>query len=153
MYYQIRLISSSLTIALNQGVSEFEAELIIPLLGILTGMIVPITVFIWLYKDNKGKRDVILEISKNIEDSAQLEKLLTIFEDRKKEPIDYRRNGVVTIFVGFGLYLLGFLALGAVLEGVGGLVTLIGIGTLIAGYLYPNTGRELTNAVEEFEKQ
>ncbi|MGB2273797.1 MAG: DUF6249 domain-containing protein, partial [Flavicella sp.] len=105
------------------------------------------------YKENKGKRDTILEISKNIEDPAQLEKLLTIFDDRKKEPIDYRRNGVVTIFVGFGLYLLGFLALGSVLEGVGGLVTLIGIGTLIAGYLYPNTGSELTNAVEEFEKQ
>ncbi|MGB2128389.1 MAG: DUF6249 domain-containing protein [Flavicella sp.] len=153
MYYQIKLISSYLTIALNERTSEFEAELIIPILGILTGMVVPIAVFIWLYKENKGKRDTILEISKNIEDPAQLEKLLTIFDDRKKEPIDYRRNGVVTIFVGFGLYLLGFLALGSVLEGVGGLVTLIGIGTLIAGYLYPNTGSELTNAVEEFEKQ
>jgi hypothetical protein len=33
------------------------------------------------------------------------------------------------------------------------LVTAIGIGTLLAGYLYPNTGKELTNAVEEFEKK
>jgi hypothetical protein len=28
----------------------------------------------------------------------------------------------------------------------------IGVGTLIAGYLYPNTSEELTQAVEEFEK-
>ena len=76
-----------------------------------------------------------------------------IFEQRKKEPSDYRRNGVVTIFVGLGLYFLGYLALGRILEGVGVLVGLIGIGTLIAGYLYPNTGKELTNAVEEFEKK
>lgn len=33
------------------------------------------------------------------------------------------------------------------------LVLLIGVGTMIAGYLYPNTGKELTNAVEEFEKK
>ncbi len=39
------------------------------------------------------------------------------------------------------------------LEGVGALVGLIGVGTLIAGYLYPNTGKELTDAVDEFEKK
>jgi hypothetical protein len=32
-------------------------------------------------------------------------------------------------------------------------VGLIGIGTIIAGYLYPNTGKELSDAVEEYEKQ
>ena len=49
--------------------------------------------------------------------------------------------------VGLGLYL------GRVLEGVGALVGLIGIGQLIAGYLYPNTGSELTDAVDNFEKK
>ena len=29
----------------------------------------------------------------------------------------------------------------------------IGFGTMIAGYLYPSTGEELTDAVEEFEKR
>ena len=82
-----------------------------------------------------------------------MEELLRIFEERKKEPIDYRRNGVITIFVGIGLYLLGYLALGSILKGVGALVGVIGIGTMIAGYLYPNTEKELTNAVEEFEKK
>jgi hypothetical protein len=33
------------------------------------------------------------------------------------------------------------------------LVGAIGLGTLLAGYLYPNTSEELTNAVEEFEKK
>ena len=70
-----------------------------------------------------------------------------------KRQIDYRRSGVITIFVGIGLYLLGFLALGSILQGVGALVSFIGVGTLIAGYLYPNTGKEITDAVEEFEKK
>ena len=79
--------------------------------------------------------------------------MLSIFDERKKEPIDYRRNGVIITFVGIGLTLLGFVAIGDILIGVGYLVTAIGIGTLIAGYLYPNTGKELTNAVEKFEKK
>jgi len=132
---------------------QYQAELLIPLFGILSGIIIPLAVFVWLYKDAKGKRETVLEISKNLDDPTKVEELLKIFEERKKEPIDYRRSGVITIFVGIGLYLLGFLALGRILEGVGALVGLIGIGTLIAGYLYPNTGKELTDAVEEFEKK
>ena len=133
---------------------QFEIQSnIIPILGMLTGIIIPLSVFIWLYYENKGKRETVLEISKNLNDPVKLEELLKIFEERKKEPIDYRRNGVITIFVGIGIYLLGFLAFGKVFEGIGALVGLIGVGTLIAGYLYPNTGKELTDAVEEFEKK
>ena len=130
-----------------------DQNIIIPIFGMLTGIIIPIAVFVWLYKDAKGKRETVLEISKNLNDPVKIEELLQIFEERKKEPIDYRRNGVITIFVGVGLFLLGYLALGRVLEGVGALVGLIGIGTMIAGYLYPNTGKELTNAVEQYEKE
>ena len=128
-------------------------ESLIPIFGILSGVVIPVAVFIWLYYEGKGKRETILEISKNINDSSKVEELLKIFEERKKEPIDYRRNGVITIFVGIGLYLLGYIALGSILKGVGALVGVIGIGTMIAGYLYPNTGKELTNAVDEFEKK
>ena len=128
-------------------------EILIPIFGILSGAVIPVAVFIWLYYEGKGKRETILEISKNINDSSKVEELLKIFEERKKEPIDYRRNGVITIFVGIGLYLLGYIALGSILKGVGALVGVIGIGTMIAGYLYPNTGKELTNAVDEFEKK
>ena len=130
-----------------------DQNIIIPIFGMLTGIIIPIAVFVWQYKDEKGKRETVLEISKNLNDPAKIEELLQIFEERKKEPIDYRRNGVITIFVGVGLFLLGYLALGRVLEGVGALVGLIGIGTMIAGYLYPNTGKELTDAVEQYEKE
>ena len=132
---------------------EYQTELLIPIFGILAGIIIPIAVFIWQYHEEKGKRETVLEISKHLDDPVKLEELLKIFEERKKEPIDYRRGGVITTFVGIGLYMLGFLALGKVLEGVGALVGLIGIGTIIAGYLYPNTGKELTDAVEEFEKK
>ena len=132
---------------------EYQTELLIPIFGILAGIIIPIAVFIWQYHEEKGKRETVLEISKHLDDPVKLEELLKIFEERKKEPIDYRRGGVITTFVGIGLYMLGLLVLGEILEGVGALVGLIGIGTMIAGYLYPNTGKELTDAVEEFEKK
>ncbi|MAD11540.1 MAG: hypothetical protein CMC04_02295 [Flavobacteriaceae bacterium] len=128
-------------------------NIIIPIFGMITGIVIPVAVFIWLYYEGKGKRETVLEISKNLDNSDKIEELLKIFEERKKEPIDYRRNGVITIFVGLGLYLFGYLAIGQILKGVGALVCLIGIGTLIAGYLYPNTGKELTDAVDDFEKK
>ena len=128
-------------------------ENIIPLFGMLIGVIIPVSVFYWQYKEGKEKNKTIIEISKNIDDSSKLEELLSIFDERKKEPIDYRRNGVITIFVGIGLYLLGYYAIGNILKGIGALVGLIGIGTMIAGYLYPNTGKELTDAVEKYEKE
>ena len=128
-------------------------ELLIPILGILTGIIVPVFVSIWLYFERKDKNKTILEISKNIDDPSKLEDLIGMFDERKKEPIDYRRTGVVTLFTGVGLFLFGVFFLGSVLKGVGALVAAIGLGQIIAGYLYPNTSEELTNAVEEFEKK
>ena len=134
-------------------VLQFQSALLIPILGILAGIIIPVAVFIWQYYENKGKRETILNISKHLDDPSKLDELLQLFEDRKKEPIDFRRNGVVTLFVGIGLFLLGLFFLGNILKGVGLLVGTIGVGTIIAGYLYPNTGKELTQAVEKFEKK
>ena len=128
-------------------------ELLIPILGVLTGMVVPIAAFVWLYFDSKNKRDSVIEIAKNLDNPEQVEKLMAIFDERKKEPIDYRRGGVITMFVGIGIFLLGYIALGSFFKGIGLLVGVIGLGTLLAGYLYPNTSEELTNAVEEFEKR
>ena len=128
-------------------------EILIPLFGVLTGIIVPIAVFIWLYKEGKHKRESIIEIANNLDNPDQVEKLIDIFEERKKEPLDYRRSGVVTLFVGVGLFLFGIFFLGDILKGVGVLVAAIGIGQIIAGYLYPNTSEEITNAVDAFEKQ
>tara|TARA_B100001287_G_scaffold15126_1_gene11407 strand:+ start:1753 stop:2145 length:393 start_codon:yes stop_codon:yes gene_type:complete len=127
--------------------------IILPILGASTGIVVPIAVFIWLYYEGKGKREAVLEISKNLGDPKKIEELLNIFEERKKEPIDYRRGGLITLFVGVGIYLLGSSALGQLFEGVGLLVGAIGVGTMLAGYMYPNTSEELTNAVEKFEEK
>ena len=132
---------------------EYQTEILIPIFAILSGIIIPVSVFVWQYYEGKGKRETVLEISKNLDDPSKVEELLRIFEDRKKEPIDFRRNGVITMFVGIGLYLLGYYAIGSILKGVGALVGFIGVGTMIAGYLYPNTGKELTDAVEKYEKE
>lgn len=124
----------------------------IPLMGMVTGIIIPVAVFVWLYFEEKGKRDTMLEIAKHIDDPRQLEQLVSIFKE-KKEPIDYRRGGVISMFVGLGIFMLGYLSLGALFEGVGALVGLIGAGTMIAGYLYPKTSEEITDAVEKFERE
>jgi len=127
--------------------------IIIPILGISVGIIVPIAVFIWLYFEAKDKNKTILEISKNMDDPAKIEDLLSILDERKKEPIDYRRGGLITLFVGLGIYLLGEIAMGRFFEGIGFLVGAIGVGTMLAGYMYPNTSEEITNAVDEYEKR
>ena len=127
-------------------------EILIPLFGISVGIIVPLAVFYWQYHETKQKNETIIEISNNIDDPSKLEDLLGMLDERKKEPIDYRRTGVVTLFTGVGLFLFGVFFLGSILKGVGALVAAIGLGQIIAGYLYPNTSEELTNAVEEFEK-
>jgi hypothetical protein len=128
-------------------------EILIPLAGISVGIIVPLSVFFWQYHETKHKNETILEISKTLDDPAKLERLLRIFDERKQEPIDYRRGGLITIFVGVGIYFLGLAALGDFFEGVGLLVGFIGIGTMTAGYIYPNTSEEITKVVEEFEEK
>jgi hypothetical protein len=65
-------------------------EHLVPLVGISTGIIIPVSVFIWLYYDAKGKRDAVVEIAKHMDDPKKTEQLLTLFDERKKEPIDYR---------------------------------------------------------------
>jgi len=133
--------------------SEGNMEEWIPILGMLTGIIIPFGAFTWLYLDEKNKRAAMIEVSKNINDPAKVEELFNALTEKEKEPIDYRRSGVITIFVGIGLYLLGLVALGPVLEGVGLLVTAIGVGTMIAGYLFPNDSVHLSKAVEKFEEK
>ncbi len=127
---------------------------VIALLGILSGMVIPLGVFVWLYFDAKNKRAAIIEVAKTIDDPSKVEELISKLDDeKKKEPIEYRRGGTVTFFVGIGLYLLGMTALGPVLKGVGLLVATIGVGTFVAGYLFPNDSTGITKAVEEFEKE
>jgi|TARA_B110000263_G_scaffold230859_1_gene225689 hypothetical protein len=127
---------------------------IIALVGILSGIAIPLAVFIWLYYDAKNKRAAIIEVAKTIDDPSKIEELISKIEgEKKKEPIELRRGGMITFFVGIGLYLFGVVALGSILKGVGLLVGTIGVGTFIAGYLFPNDSTGITKAVEEFEKE
>ncbi len=128
-------------------------ENLVPVLGILVAIIIPLSVFIWLYFEGKDRNKTILEISKNIEDPSKIQYMIDMLDERKKEPIDYRRTGVITLFTGAGLFLLGVFFLGSVLKGVGALVAAIGVGQIIAGYLYPNTSEEITSMVNEYEKK
>tara|TARA_B100000405_G_scaffold9666_1_gene8483 strand:+ start:3634 stop:4023 length:390 start_codon:yes stop_codon:yes gene_type:complete len=125
---------------------------LVPILGVLAGIIIPVSVFIWLYFEGKDKNRTIIKIAKHMDDPSKAEEFLRILDERKKEPIDYRRGGVITMFVGIGIYLLGYTVMGSLFEGIGLFVGSIGAGSIIAGYLYPNTGKELSNAVEKFEE-
>ena len=75
---------------------------LVPILGVLTGIIIRLAVFLWLYQDGKDKRQTALEIAKHLEDPGKVEQLLGIFDERKKEPVDYRRGGVITLLVSVG---------------------------------------------------
>ena len=95
-----------------------------------------------------NKRETVLKISKHLDDPSMAEELLALFDERKKEAIGYRRGGVITVFVGIGIYLVGVTSMGLFFEGIGLLVSAIGAGIMVAGYL-PNTNEEPTNTVEE----
>ena len=128
---------------------------LVPVLGILTGIIIPLGVFVWLYLSDKNKNETILEMAKQIDDPEEIKELIRTLNsgDKPKKPIDFRRSGVVTLFVGIGLILFGIFFLGDILIGVGALVTAIGAGQIIAGYLYPRESEEISEAVEDFEKR
>ena len=127
-------------------------------IGILTGwvaILMPVlliwVIFYFSTKNDKEKYATMVEIAKNLENPSDVEDLLENFKE-KKRPIDYRRTGVITIFIGLGLFLFGLVNI-AILKGVGLLVICIGFGSLIAGYIYPNNSEEIDKAVEKFEKK
>ena len=133
-----------------------NVETLVPLGGLvvaLGGLAIPLAVFYWLYLEQKDKNKTILELSKNIDDPSKVDNLMQLLDERKKQPIDYRRTGVITLFTGIGLFLFGVFFFGSILKGVGSLVALVGLGQIVAGYLYPNTSEEITSAVNEFEKK
>ena len=136
---------------------ESLVELLIPLAGILFPVAIVFVIFSFITKIEKNKYDAIVEISKRIDDPSVIEEILNTLDDKKK-PIDYRRGGVITLFVGVGIVLLGnsFASIDngaqAFISGAGLLVGAIGVGSIIAGYLYPNESAEISKAVEKFEE-
>ena len=108
-------------------------------------------IFFFNTKSEKNKYDAMIEISRNIQDPSELRELLENLQG-KKQPIDYRRSGVITLFIGLGIFLFGMSLSGEIVPGIGLLVGAIGAGSIVAGYLYPNDSAELTKAVERFEE-
>ena len=120
--------------------------------AILMPVLIILVIFFFIAKMQKNKYDTMIEISKSISDPSQIKDLLEDLQEKKK-PIDYRRSGVITLFVGVGLSLLGWTIVISAIQGAGFLVTAIGVGSIIAGYLYPNDSAEITKAVEDFEEK
>jgi len=120
---------------------------------VLLPVLIVLIIFFYDSKNKKSRYDTLITISKNINNPDDLKEILESLVERKS-PTDYRRNGVITIGVGIGLFLLGKFGLGVgAIFGVGLLVSAIGIGLMIAGYLYPIESEEINKAVEQFEKK
>ena len=141
-----------LTILLHQHFGNLS--LLIPIFGILLPVLIILIVFYYESKNKKFKYNALIQVSKNIKDSEELRDLLESFKKAKKSNTDYRKTGLVTIFTGVGLAAFGYYGLrNDVVMGVGLLVMFIGVGQMIAGYVYPNQPDEINNAVEDFEKK
>jgi hypothetical protein len=63
-------------------------------------------IFYYKTREEIKKYEAMVEIAKSLDDPSDVEDLLENFKENKK-PIDYRRSGVITIFVGLGLFLFG----------------------------------------------
>ena len=132
----------------------FDLGILIPIIVVSLPAIIVLIVFVFESRNKKNKYDTIIEVSKNITDTEEIRELIESLKDnQKKSPTDLRRSGVITIFIGAGLFMLGWIAIGEILKGVGALVGLIGVGQMVAGYIYPNQSEEINKAVEEYEKK
>lgn len=108
-------------------------------------------IFYFSTKSDKAKYQAMVDISKNLENESDIKDLLENFNEKKK-PMDYRRNGVITMFIGLGLFIFGLVNI-PILKGVGLLIICIGLGSLVAGYIYPNESEEIDKSVQRFEER
>tara|TARA_X000001036_G_scaffold253857_1_gene236276 strand:- start:126 stop:536 length:411 start_codon:yes stop_codon:yes gene_type:complete len=132
----------------------FDLGILIPIIAVSLPAIIVLIVFIYESRNKKNKYNTIIEVSKNLTDPEEIRDLIeSLQDDKKKSPTDLRRSGLITIFIGAGLFMLGWFAIGEILKGVGALVGLIGVGQMVAGYVYPNQSEEINKAVENFEKK
>jgi len=131
-----------------------DLGILIPIIAVSIPVLIVLIVFYFSSKEKKYKYDALIEATKNIEDTEDVKGLLESFKKGKKSNTDYRKTGLVTMFTGVGLAFFGNYGLrNDVVMGVGLLVMFIGVGQMIAGYVYPNQPDEINNAVENFEKK
>ena len=133
---------------------ETDLALLIPILGILLPVLIILIVFVYESEQKKYKYDALIQVSKNVKDHEEISDLLNSFKDTKKSNKDLRRTGLVTLFTCIGLAAMGKFGLKIdILFGVGLLVMFIGLGQIIAGYVYPNQPDEISDVVENYEKK
>jgi phosphate/sulfate permease len=131
-----------------------DLGILIPIIAVSIPVLIVLIVFYFSSKEKKYKYDALIEATKNIKDTEDVKGLLESFKKGKKSNTDYRKTGLVTMFTGVGLAFFGNYGLrNDVVMGVGLLVMFIGVGQMIAGYVYPNQPDEINNAVENFEKK
>ncbi len=151
--YQVLKFMNSLSPLQIDIFEAYQSALLIPILGILLPVFIVLIVFVYESKQKKYKYDALIEVSKNVKDSEEISNLLKSFKENKSNK-DLRRTGLVTLFTGIGLAALGEFGLSLdILFGVGLLVMFIGLGQMIAGYVYPNQPDEITDVVESYEKK
>ncbi|MDG2341482.1 MAG: DUF6249 domain-containing protein [Cytophagales bacterium] len=131
-----------------------DVGILIPIITVSIPVLIVLIVFYFSSKEKKYKYDALIEATKNIKDTEDVKGLLESFKKGKKSNTDYRKTGLVTMFTGVGLAFFGNYGLrNDVVMGVGLMVMFIGVGQMIAGYVYPNQPDEINNAVENFEKK
>jgi hypothetical protein len=119
-------------------------------MAILSPVLIIWVVLHYVNKIQKNKNETLVNIAKTINDPEQVREIVDQLNQNKK-PTDLRKGGIILIFIGFGLAGFGVLSI-PILKSVGFLVSSLGIGLLVAGYIYPNESEEITKAVESFEK-
>ena len=140
---------------MNEFIDTFNGTVVLGIgyVAVLLPVFILLVIFVYDAKNKKNRYDTLITISKNINNPEDIKEILESLVERKS-PTDYRRSGVITVGVGIGLFLFDKVGLGTdVISGVGLLVLAIGVGQMIAGYLYPIESEEINKAVEEFEKK
>ena len=139
-------------------------EFLIPIFVVLMPVLLVWVIFAYNTKSDKNNYETIIEVSKNIKDNEEIKEILESLTERKKSSTYFRKTGLITIFVGIGLYALDYYGIGifanhlfgidwSIVQGVGFLVMFIGIGLMLAGYIYPDQPYEINKAIEGFEKK
>ena len=131
-------------------IGENAVDILVPLIGMLTPVFIIWVIFYYNTKSDKEKYGAMVSIAKNLQNPSDVKELLESFKEEVKKPVDYRKSGFITMFVGLGLLLFGMMSVDF-LMGVGLLVICIGLGSLVAGYVYPNEGGEIDDAVQKYE--
>ena len=120
---------------------------------VLLPAFIVLIVFVYNSKQEKYKYDALIEVSKNVKESEEVSDLLKSFKEEKKSNTDLRKTGLVTIFTGIGLSASWLFWTWNRCFIWSWLIKFIGIGHMIAGYVYPNQPDEITDTVESYEKK